>query len=149
MREEGGEGVREGGGRKRSLVVRRHCSHSMDDSEGPSSGVDLDSLQAMFCLEYTQLYLRMAHSARLQSNYAVATKYLKLTEAAITQVCSSWPSRYNCLPVETKHIRACIAGRQFSGWHLCSSIVVIIVIVLSICLRTPSCSWNGSTVLLG
>jgi hypothetical protein len=37
-------------------------------------------------MEYTQLYLKMAHSARLQFNYTVATKYLKLTEAAITQV---------------------------------------------------------------
>ena len=122
----------------------------MDDSEGPSSGVDVDSLQAMFCLEYTQLYLRMAHSARLQSNYAVATKYLKLTEAAITQVCSSWPSRYNCLPVEIKHIRACIAGRQFSGWHLCSSIVVIIISLSSAYAfgyqvavgMDPQCCWD-------
>lgn len=48
--------------------------------------MDLSSLQSTFSLEFTRLYLEMAHSARLQCNYAVATKYLQLTEAAITKV---------------------------------------------------------------
>lgn len=48
--------------------------------------MDLSSLQQMFSLEFTRLYLKMADSARQQCNYAVTTKYLKLTEAAITEV---------------------------------------------------------------
>lgn len=61
----------------------------MDDSEGggASGGMDLTSLQNQFSLEFTQLYLQMARSARLQSNYAVAMKYLHLTEAAIMEAC--------------------------------------------------------------
>ena len=76
-RRKGGKGGKKEG---RKEGTRCMCSslvshsHSMDDS-GPASGVDLNSLQAMFCLKYTQLYLKMAHSTRLQANYAVATKY--------------------------------------------------------------------------
>ncbi len=59
----------------------------MEDSQGgESSMVDLTSLQNRFSMEFTRLYLQTARSARLQSNYAVATKYLQLTEAAITEV---------------------------------------------------------------
>ena len=51
-----------------------------------SQGVDLPTLQERFSREITTLYLRVADSARQQSNYAVATRYLKLTESAIKEV---------------------------------------------------------------
>ena len=60
------------------------------DGEGGGGGgggvVNLSSLQQRFCREYTGLYLKMADTARVQSNYAVATRYLKLTETAIGEV---------------------------------------------------------------
>ena len=72
------------------LFVSRFVSpghSSMSDSEDPSSkSVDLSSLQSLFSLEFTKLYLKIADSARQQYNYAVTTKYLQLTEAAITEV---------------------------------------------------------------
>ena len=59
----------------------------MDDSQGAEGGgVDLAALQTKFSLEFTRLYLQIARSACLQTNYAVTTKYLQLTEAAITEV---------------------------------------------------------------
>ena len=51
-----------------------------------SQGVDLPTLQERFSREITTLYLRVADSACQQSNYAVATRYLKLTESAIKEV---------------------------------------------------------------
>ena len=55
------------------------------DGEG-GGGVNLSSLQQLFSREYTHLYLKMADTARLQSNYAVAKRYLQLTEAAVGEV---------------------------------------------------------------
>ena len=55
------------------------------DGEG-GGGVDLSSLQQLFSQEYTRLYLKMADTARVQSNYVVAKKYLQLTEAAVSKV---------------------------------------------------------------
>ena len=51
-----------------------------------SQGVNLPTLQERFSREITTLYLRVADSACEQSNYAVATRYLKLTESAIKEV---------------------------------------------------------------
>ena len=51
------------------------------DGEG-----SLSILTTKFSREFTQLYLKMADSARQQSNYAVATRYLKLTEKAVKEV---------------------------------------------------------------
>ncbi len=56
----------------------------VDGSEG-----SLSVLTTQFSREFTQLYLKMADSARQQSNYAVATRYLKLTEKAVKEV-SIW-----------------------------------------------------------
>ncbi len=53
----------------------------VDGSEG-----SLSVLTTQFSREFTQLYLKMADSARQQSNYAVATRYLKLTEKAVKEV---------------------------------------------------------------
>ena len=58
---------------------------SLDDSQ-EAGGVDLSALQNSFSLEFIHLYLKMANSARIQSNYFVATKYLHLTETAILEV---------------------------------------------------------------
>ena len=55
------------------------------DGEG-GGRVDLSALQQNFCREFTCLYLKMANTARLQSNYAVAKRYLQLTEAAVGEV---------------------------------------------------------------
>ena len=55
--------------------------------DGDSEGlVDLSSLQQLFCREFASLYLKMADTARLQCNYAVAKRYLQLTEAAVGEV---------------------------------------------------------------
>ena len=54
--------------------------------DGALASFDLTALQRKFSREYTNLYLKIAHSARLQSNYPVATKYLKLTESALNEV---------------------------------------------------------------
>ena len=51
-----------------------------------AGGGDLLALQNRFSREFTTLYLKMSDSARLQSNYAVARKYLQLTERAIDEV---------------------------------------------------------------
>jgi hypothetical protein len=57
------------------------------DGDGGGDGrVDLTSLQQLFSREYTGLYLKMAETARVQSNYAVAKWYLQLTEAAVGEV---------------------------------------------------------------
>ncbi len=53
----------------------------VDGSEG-----SLSVLTTQLSREFTQLYLKMADSARQQSNYAVATRYLKLTEKAVKEV---------------------------------------------------------------
>ena len=55
------------------------------DGEG-GGAVDFSSLQQLFSREYTHLYLKMADTARLQNNYAVAKRYLQLTEAAVGEV---------------------------------------------------------------
>ncbi|XP_064405997.1 DNA-dependent protein kinase catalytic subunit-like isoform X2 [Halichondria panicea] len=55
-------------------------SMEVDGSEG-----SLSVLTTQFSREFTQLYLKMADSARQQSNYAVATRYLKLTEKAVKE----------------------------------------------------------------
>jgi len=63
-------------------------AHSVTDSmevDG-AEGVDLSSLREKFSREFTTLYLRVAGSACQQSNYAVAIRYLKLTESAINEV---------------------------------------------------------------
>ena len=60
----------------------------MNGGEG-GGYIDLSVLKDTFTREYTRLYLKMADSARLQNNYDVATKYLHLTEAAITEVSAS------------------------------------------------------------
>ena len=51
-------------------------------------GGHLPQLQEQFSLEYTHLYMKIADTARLQSNYAMCHKYLHLTEQAINDVCS-------------------------------------------------------------
>ncbi len=73
----------------RKVLERFHSSPAAatsDSMEVGGGGVDLPALQERFCREYTCLYLRIADSARLQCNYAVARKYLKLTEKAINEV---------------------------------------------------------------
>ena len=55
------------------------------DGEGGGK-VNLSALQQLFSREYTCLYLKMANTARLQNNYAVAKRYLQLTEAAVSEV---------------------------------------------------------------
>ena len=59
-------------------------SMEVDGEEG--GAVDLSSLQQLFSQEYTHLYLKIADTARLQNNYAVAKRYLQLTEAAVGEV---------------------------------------------------------------
>ena len=59
--------------------------------DGALASFDLTALQRKFSREYTNLYLKIAHSARLQSNYPVATKYLKLTESALNEVALKSP----------------------------------------------------------
>lgn len=71
-----------------SPTTSTSASASFDSMEVGGVGVDLPALRERFSQEYTSLYLRVADSARLQSNYAVATKYLQLTEKAINEV---WP----------------------------------------------------------
>ncbi len=64
-------------------------SHSQPDGvdgKGVETGVSLPALKERFSREFTNLYLRIADSARQQSNYAVARKYLHLTERAISEV---------------------------------------------------------------
>ena len=56
------------------------------DTDTNGAAVNLDTLQERFSREFTNLYLKISNSARLQSNYAVATRYLQLTEAAIKEV---------------------------------------------------------------
>ena len=56
------------------------------DGGGVETGVHLPALKERFSREFTNLYLRIADSARQQSNYAVARKYLHLTERAISEV---------------------------------------------------------------
>ena len=58
----------------------------MDVDEEGGSQIDLTSLQQLFCREFASLYLKMADTARLQCNYAVAKRYLQLTEAAVGEV---------------------------------------------------------------
>ena len=58
----------------------------VDGDGGGGGGVDLSSLQQLFSREYTGLYLKMADTARVQGNYAVAKRYLQLTEAAVGEV---------------------------------------------------------------
>ena len=54
------------------------------DTPGTST---LMTMQTRFSREFTNLYLKIAESARKQNNYAVATRYLKLTEKAAREVC--------------------------------------------------------------
>ncbi len=61
------------------------CSSAEDSMEVDGEG-SLSVLTTKFSQEFTQLYLKMADSARQQSNYAVATRYLKLTEKAVKEV---------------------------------------------------------------
>ena len=57
------------------------------EGEGEVGGVNLPQLQEQFSLEYTNLYMKIADTARQQSNYAVCHKYLHLAERAINEVC--------------------------------------------------------------
>ena len=54
----------------------------------------LEALRDIFSREFTRLYLKLADSARQQTNYAVAYKYLQLTESAIADV-SRWLLQMN------------------------------------------------------
>ena len=69
----------------KSLHVNTYSAADSMEVDG-SEGVDLPTLQERFSREITTLYLQVADSARQQSNYAVATRYLKLTESAIKEV---------------------------------------------------------------
>eukprot|EP00731_Ephydatia_muelleri_P036866 Em0341g3a len=71
----------------RKMMQRFHNSgaggtSSADQMEvdGTGEGVSLSMLQQLFSREYIQLYLRIASTATAQSNYAVARRYLQLTE---------------------------------------------------------------------
>eukprot|EP00731_Ephydatia_muelleri_P028749 Em0020g393a len=73
----------------RKMMQRFHNSgaggtSSADQMEvdGTGEGVSLSMLQQLFSREYIQLYLRIASTATAQSNYAVARRYLQLTEKA-------------------------------------------------------------------
>ena len=57
-----------------------------DSMEVDGGGINLPQLQERFSLEYTNLYMKIADTARQQSNYAVCHKYLQLTERAINEV---------------------------------------------------------------
>ena len=83
----------------RKLLERFHSSSTSGTATGTSqslangvdggrveTGIHLPSLKERFSREFTNLYLRIADSARQQSNYAVARKYLQLTERAINEV---------------------------------------------------------------
>jgi len=60
---------------------------SLDDSqEGVAHQETLASLQEKFSREFSELYLKLADSAQQQMNYAVAYKYLHLTESAVAKV---------------------------------------------------------------
>ena len=61
-------------------------AESMEVDGEEDGGVNLASLNRTFSREYTYLYLKMADTARLQGNYAVARRYLQLTENAIGEV---------------------------------------------------------------
>ena len=65
------------------LLLHRGVGDSMDVDGG---GVSLPQLQKRCSLEYTNLYMKIADTARQQSNYAVCRKYLQLTEQAINEV---------------------------------------------------------------
>lgn len=65
--------------------------------DGEGGRVDLTALQQIFSREFTCLYLKMANTARLQCNYAVAKRYLQLTEAAVGEVRESIDTAINNL----------------------------------------------------
>ena len=81
----------------RCLMMRKLLEHfrsspvvppsTSDPMETFRAGVNIAALQERFSREFTSLYLKVADSAQLQSNYAVARKYLQLTERAINEVC--------------------------------------------------------------
>ena len=57
-----------------------------DSQEGVAPKETLAFLQEKFSREFIELYRRLAESAGQQMNYAVAYKYLQLSECAIAEV---------------------------------------------------------------